>query len=145
MVAKQKGEAIPPDWAMGPDGQPTTDPDAALAGTMAPLGGAKGAALALMVEIVAATLTGSQHAYEASSFLDAEGGPPRVGQLVIALKPQAFGAADFGARIEHLLGHILDQPGTRLPGARRLELRAMREREGIPVSAALMAEIERRL
>ena len=73
MLAQKRGEAIPDDWALDAQGNPTTDPDAALAGTMLPLGGAKGAALALMVEILSAALTGSNLASEASSFFSAEG------------------------------------------------------------------------
>ena len=49
MVAQQRGESIPDDWALDENGQPTTDPGAALQGTMLPMGGAKGAALVLMV------------------------------------------------------------------------------------------------
>ena len=143
MLARQRGEAIEPGWALDADGQPTTDATAALAGSMVPLGDAKGAALALMVEILAATLTGSLPAFEASSFLDAAGGPPRVGQLIIALSPQAFAAGDFTARIDHLIGHILGQAGTRLPGARRITVRAQRGRDGIPVEDGLIAELER--
>ncbi len=60
MAAKQRGEAIPDGWALDQEGKPTTDPDAALRGTMLPLGDAKGTALALMVELLAAGLTGSQ-------------------------------------------------------------------------------------
>ena len=56
-----------------PTGKPTTDPDAALRGTMVPMGDAKGTVLALMVELLAAGLTGSNFAAEASSYLDAEG------------------------------------------------------------------------
>ena len=66
-------------------------PTAALAGTMVPLGDAKGTALALMVELLAAGLTGANFAAEASSFLDAEGPPPGTGQLMIAFDPAAFG------------------------------------------------------
>ena len=143
MLAKQRGEPIEPGWALDASGQPTTDAEAALAGTMVPLGDAKGAALALMVEILAATLTGSQHAFEASSFLDAAGGPPRVGQLVVAISPAAFGGPGFAARSEQLIGHILGQRGARLPGARRLAVRARRMREGIPVDDGLLAELER--
>jgi (2R)-3-sulfolactate dehydrogenase (NADP+) len=54
MAAAQKGEAIPEGWALDPDGQPTTDAKAAMAGTMIPLGDAKGTALALMVELLCA-------------------------------------------------------------------------------------------
>ena len=137
MLARQKGEAIPEGWALDRDGAPTTDPDAALAGTMLPMGDAKGAALALVVEILAATITGSHHAYEASSFLDAKGPPPRAGQLVLALDPAAFGGGGFAARIEALLAHMLAQPGTRLPGDRRLAARLRAQSEGIEVAAEI--------
>ncbi|MEM1235067.1 MAG: Ldh family oxidoreductase, partial [Pseudomonadota bacterium] len=59
MAAKKAGHAIPEGWALDADGNATTDPDAALAGTMVPIGEAKGTALALMVELLAAALTGS--------------------------------------------------------------------------------------
>jgi len=94
LQASQKGEPIPADWAFDASGQPTTDSKAALNGTLRPLGGAKGAALAFMVEVMAAALTGSTLDFEASSFLDDKGGPPGVGQLLIAIDPDAFGGAD---------------------------------------------------
>src|SRR5215218_7480945 len=84
LAAQQKGESIPEGWALDEFGRPTTDPDAALRGTMLPLGDAKGTALALMVELLAAGLTGSNFAADASSFLDAEGPPPATGQLILA-------------------------------------------------------------
>src|SRR5690606_6787725 len=90
VTAAQKGEAIPRGWAVDKDGQPTTDAKAALAGTLVPAGGAKGAALALMVETLAVALTGANFAFEASSFLDAEGPPPGAGQLLIVLDPAGF-------------------------------------------------------
>jgi (2R)-3-sulfolactate dehydrogenase (NADP+) len=74
LAAKQKGERIPEGWALDQDGQPTTDADAALKGTMLPLGDGKGTALALMVELLAAGLTGANFAADASSFLDAISG-----------------------------------------------------------------------
>jgi (2R)-3-sulfolactate dehydrogenase (NADP+) len=144
MIARQKGEAIPDGWAFDPSGAPTTDPAAALEGTMAPLGGAKGAALALMVEILAATLTGANHAFEATSFFDDRGPPPGVGQLVIVIDPAAFGGG-FGERLGVLVRHVIGQPGTRLPGSRRFALREERRREGIPFNADLLAEIRARL
>jgi len=78
VAAAREGQPIPEGWAVDGDGNPTTDARAALGGMLLPFGGAKGAALALMVELLAASLTGSNHAYEASSFLDAEGPPPRT-------------------------------------------------------------------
>jgi (2R)-3-sulfolactate dehydrogenase (NADP+) len=76
LAAKQRGERIPDDWALDETGRPTSDPEAALKGTMLPLGDAKGTALALMVELLAAGLTGASYAADASSFLDDKGGPP---------------------------------------------------------------------
>ena len=116
MVAARKGEPIGEGWATDADGNPTTNADEALKGTLLPAGGAKGAVLAMMVEIIAATLTGSNYAYEATSFFDAEGKPPRVGQFFIFLKPELFGGDGYQDRLEELLTYILDQPGTQLPG-----------------------------
>jgi (2R)-3-sulfolactate dehydrogenase (NADP+) len=141
LAAKQRGERIPDGWAFDSEGQPTTDPDAALAGTMAPLGDAKGTALALMVELLAAGLTGATYAAEASSFLDDKGPPPGTGQLILALDPIALGGPEALARFGVLASEIEAQPGTRLPGARRRTLRAKAEAEGIAVSDALLAEI----
>jgi (2R)-3-sulfolactate dehydrogenase (NADP+) len=141
LASKQRGETIPEGWALDADGRPTTDPEAALKGTMLPLGDAKGTALALMVELLAAGLTGATYASEASSFLDAEGGPPGTGQLILALDPTAFGGSDAVARFGALASMIEAEPGARLPGRRRLALREKAAREGLPVADALLKEI----
>ena len=142
MAARQRGEAIPEGWALDEQGRPTTDPDAALRGTMLPLGDAKGTALALMVELLAAGLTGSHFAAEASSFLDSKGPPPGTGQLIVAFDPQALGGPDALARFAVLAASIEQQPGARLPGSRRMAARAKARAEGLSVPDALMAEIE---
>ena len=141
LAAKQKGEPIPEGWAVDAAGRPTTDPEAALAGTMLPLGDAKGTALALMVELLAAGLTGANYAAEASSFLDAKGPPPGTGQLIIAFDPQALGGSGTLARFAVLAEAIGAQPGARLPGARRLAARAKAQAEGVTVTDALLREI----
>lgn len=140
LSAKRKGVPIPEGWALDPEGRPTTDPDAAMAGTMVPLGDAKGTALALMVELLAAGLTGANFAWEASSFLDAEGPPPGTGQLMIAIDAGAFGAG--AAHLAKIAQEIEEQPGARLPGARRTEALKRAGREGLFVSDALFAEIQ---
>ena len=142
LAAKQRGERIPEDWALDETGKPTSDPEAALKGTMLPLGDAKGTALALMVELLAAGLTGASYAADASSFLDDKGGPPGTGQLIVALDPAAFGGADAVARFGALAAMIEAQAGARLPGRRRLALREKARREGLPIADALLLEIE---
>ena len=142
MLANQQNEKIPEDWAIDNKGKPTTDPKKALAGAMLPIGDAKGSALALMVEILAAGLTGSNFGFEASSFLDAEGDSPGVGQLIIAIDPSFFSGEGFAERIETIISSILEQPSTRLPGNKRLEKRKLREKsEKITISKELYEKI----
>jgi len=142
MAAAQRGERIPEGWALDPDGAPTTDPRAALEGTMIPAGGAKGAALALMVEILAATLTGANASREASSFFEADGSPPGVGHFVIAIDPD--GAADgFAERLDALATAIEAEPNARIPGEGRLARRAEAAGRGIAVPAATVETLRR--
>ncbi len=141
MAAAKNGETIPEGWALDPEGQPTTDPEAALAGTMIPMGDAKGAALAMMVEILSASLIGANHAFEASSFFTAEGAPPGVGQFLLAIDPAPLSGGTFADRLEVLIAAVEGQEGVRLPGSRRLSSRAAAVQDGISVPAALLAEI----
>lgn len=140
VAARQRGEPIPEGWAVDAQGNPTTDPSAALSGTMLPLGDAKGTALALMVELLAAGLVGARFAGEATSFLDATGDPPGTGQLILALDARAF-ADDALERFAALAAMVEGQDGARLPGCRRLAARARAETDGVIVPDALLAEI----
>jgi len=142
MAAAKAGQPIPEGWALDAAGRPTTDPAAALKGTMIPMGDAKGAALALIVEILAATLTGANHSNDASSFFDADGPPPGVGQLIVAFDTGCIPGAGFAERIETLLSAIEAQEDARLPGTRRLAAREAAARDGIAAPAHLLDEIE---
>ena len=142
IVAAQKaGERIPDDWALDDQGRPTTDPDAALAGSMAPIGGAKGVALALIVEILAAALTGSSFGFEASSLFDTQGEAPKLGHLLLAMEPEGLSGGRFGERLSTLVGAIDETEGARLPGSSRLSSRARARRHGIRVPASLHSKI----
>lgn len=141
VAAERAGQAIPPDWAVDAQGNPTTDPKAALGGVLLPIGGAKGGALALMIEIMAAALTGSAYGWEASSFFDDRGGPPNMGHVLIALDPLRLSAGGYDERMTTLLDAIAAEPGARLPGTRRLANRKRAAAEGVAVPAALHAEI----
>lgn len=141
LAASQKGEPIPADWAVDAAGQPTTDANAALGGTLQPSGGAKGAALALMVEVLAATLTGAHLAAEASSFFDGDGPPPGVGQFLIAIDPAAFGGRDVALDRFAALAAMIETDSARLPGSRRLALRDKATRDGLTVDDKLLAAV----
>ncbi len=143
-LAADKGEPIPGDWAVDADGHPTTDAKAAMAGSLLPMGDAKGAALVMMIEILSATLNASNHGFEASSFFDDKGPPPNIGQFFIVIDPARFGGAKFQDRLAVLVGAILDQPGTRLPGPRRFALRANAEADGVNIPEGLLADLRAR-
>ncbi len=140
LSAKSKGEAIPGDWAVGADGKPITDPNQALAGTLLPIGGAKGSALALMVEILCGALAGANFGWQASAFLDAKGGPPRSGQFLIALDPAHFAGANFAGRMSELAA-VVAADGARLPGDRRLIARKCAAENGLGIADDLHAQI----
>lgn len=144
VLADQRGESIPEGWALDAGGHATTDAHEALAGTMVPIGEAKGSALAMMVELLTAALAGSNFAFEASSFFTAEGPPPRIAQSFIVLDPKAFGGRTFLDRVEALVEDVLSQPGTRLPGDRRHRKRATARTDGVAIGEDLLAELRRR-
>lgn len=135
--AAARGKSIPEGWALDPEGRPTTDPEQGLAGSLAPAGGYKGAALAMLVDIMAAGLTGANFSFQASSFGDNTGGPPGVGQFFIAIEPARFAGGGFAAHLEAMLEAMRSEPGVRLPGDRRHAHRAGAERDGVEVPDAL--------
>lgn len=142
MQAAKEGKPIPGNWALDQDGKPTTDAQAALAGSMLPAGGVKGAMLALTVELLACALTGAAFGFEADSFFVEEGNQPRLGQLFIAIDPGALAGSDaYFARLERLIDMMLEDEGVRLPGERRLVLARQAEREGIDVPEGLYRQI----
>ncbi|SDF43983.1 (2R)-3-sulfolactate dehydrogenase (NADP+) [Limimonas halophila] len=142
MVHKQKGEPLPEGWALDADGNPTTDPEAALAGgTMVPAGGYKGANQALVVEVFAAALTASSLSIDASSFANNQGGSPETGQFFVAVDPNAFAGAMFADKVERLLGAIGEQEGTRLPGQGRLKARSTTAEAGVAIKQDLYDKI----
>jgi (2R)-3-sulfolactate dehydrogenase (NADP+) len=141
MNAKKTGQSIPEGWALDKNGQSTTDPHAALdGGTMVPIGEAKGTALALMVEILAASLTGAHTSADMPSFFASSGPSANAGQFLIAIKPNDI--SGFTARIEALLHDIAETPGARLPGTRRIEARNQARTEGLNVATQYIADIQ---
>jgi (2R)-3-sulfolactate dehydrogenase (NADP+) len=140
--AKRRGVPLPPGWALDASGNPTCDADAAMEGSLCAIGGYKGTSLALLIDVLAGGLTASNFSFEASSFGDCAGGPPRTGQIIIALDPALFGGAQFTSRTESLFDATLREPRVRLPGERRLAARR-RHQTGIEVPADIWALIQR--
>jgi (2R)-3-sulfolactate dehydrogenase (NADP+) len=146
MLAAKKGEAIPAGWALDADGRPTTDAQAALGGSMLPLGAAtspKGAMLALVVELLVTAVIGARFGFEASSFFVDDGNRPHLGQMFVVLDPGTLaGNAAYLDRVEVLVAEMLRDDGVRLPGARREEARRRAESDGLDVADAVVAALK---
>ena len=142
MIAARDGHSVPEGFGLGQDGEATTDPNEVLKGVQLAFGGYKGAAIAMMVEILAAGLSGSQFSFEADAEYAGHGGPSHAGHLVIAMDPAKFGAESFLTRIETLFAMILDDGDARLPGDRRLSNRARIPSEGAVLPAKLVADVQ---
>jgi (2R)-3-sulfolactate dehydrogenase (NADP+) len=144
MMAMKRGERIPEGWALDRHGKPTTDPKEAIEhGSLFPIGGAKGAMLALMFELVCAALTGAAIGPEADSFFSEEGNKPRIGQAFLAIDPGALAGMDkYFERVETLTGAMLADAEVRLPGARRFAAEAA-AKKGIEIPDDLIAQIEK--
>ncbi len=136
-------EPIEPEWAFDAAGNPTTDAAEALKGTMAPSGGYKGVGIGLLVEIMAACLSGAVLSKDASPFGGTAGGPPKTGQCFMAFDPSAFAGSGFAENIAALTAAISDQEGARLPGDRRKSARARIQRDGLLADQDLVARIRK--
>jgi len=142
VMHSRAGKPIPVGWALDKDGNPTTDPDVGLKGSMAPSGGYKGFGAGLMVETFAAALAGATLGKDASPFAGTVGGPPRTGQFFIALAPDTFSGGVFGERMQDLQNAVTEQGDARLPGSRRISNRGRHDRDGVDVEKTLLEKIE---
>ncbi|SHJ09392.1 (2R)-3-sulfolactate dehydrogenase (NADP+) [Shimia gijangensis] len=142
MKHAREGKPIPEGWALDAQGNPTTDPDVGLKGSMAPSGGYKGVGIALLTELMAAAMTGATLGINASPFSGTVGGPPRTGQFFLAIDPGATSGGGFGERLAALAEAIHVQDGAHLPGDGRQGKRAEARKNGVAVNVATLQKIE---
>ena len=141
-IAARQGHAVPPGTGVDRDGQPTTDPQAILdGGALLPFGGHKGSALSMMVELLAAALTGGNFSFG----FDWSGHPgaktPWTGQLIIVIDPDKGAGGDFAARSRELVERMQAVGVTRLAGERRYRERARALVEGVEVGREELAQL----
>jgi (2R)-3-sulfolactate dehydrogenase (NADP+) len=134
-----RGEPLPSGWAIDAEGRETTDASAAMRGALLTFGGARGANIALMVEVLAAGLTGANWSLDAPSFVEGSK-TPGAGLFIAAIAPDVL-APDFAARLESQLARLAGL-GVHIPGRRadrvdRIEVSA-------PVLARIRAHADRR-
>jgi (2R)-3-sulfolactate dehydrogenase (NADP+) len=141
MLYAKEGRPIPLGWAVDKDGNPTTDAQAALTGSLSAIGGVKETTLALMVEVLCVALTGAAFSFENDSYFE-PGGRPRIGHAIMAIDPDALaGAESYFSRLEAMISRMLAEEGVRLPGARRQQATARARADGVEISDTLLSEL----
>ncbi len=149
VLARDRGEEIPAGWAVDSEGNPTTDPAAALEGALLPAGGAKGSGLAIIVDLLTGALAGAAvtTGVKGTFVMDRES---TKGDLFLAIDPEAVGEREaFLDRVEELKRDVRacrPAPGTKqvyLPGEPETECRERRLKDGIPIEEELADELER--
>ncbi|UMZ14460.1 Ldh family oxidoreductase [Pseudomonas sp. MPFS] len=141
-IAKRQGEQLPEGMGVDRDGQPTCDPAAILdGGALLPFGGHKGSALSMMVELLAAALTGGNFSFEFDWSRHPGAQTPWTGQLLIVIDPSHCGGGRFAQRSQELVQQMQAVGLERLPGDRRYRTRARSLQEGIPLTTAELARL----
>lgn len=140
-IAARDGHDVEPGVGLDADGNPTTDPTAITnGGIILPFGGYKGSAIATMVELFSAGMTGEQFSFEAGETDIEDGGPARGGELLLALSPAVLAGGDWEAHGESFFARLEAMDGVRLPGRRRHD---NREDQGPRlIKASLLATIK---
>ena len=118
-IAARDGHAVPPGTGLGPDGNPSDNPEEIIKGVLLPFGGYKGSAISLMVELLSAGLTGDNFSYEAGEKDNNDGGPPKGGELIIAINPTLVAGNHWSNHSEMFLNKLTAMEGVRIPGERR--------------------------
>jgi (2R)-3-sulfolactate dehydrogenase (NADP+) len=113
-MARAAGEKIPEGWALDADGVPTTDPEAALAGSLVSTGGYKGWGFGLMAELLAAGMTGSTVSRHVKPLKAPTGSPHDLGQYYLLIDPEVSDV--FFDRLAQVAEGIALDPGARMPG-----------------------------
>lgn len=119
-IAARDGHDVPLDTGLDRDGNPTTDPAAITdGGVILPFGGYKGSAIATMVELFAAGMTGEQFSFEAGETDIEDGGAARGGELLLAMSPKVIAGPDWAEHSEGFFERLTGLDGIRIPGQRR--------------------------
>ena len=118
-IAARDGHEVPKGTGLGPDGNPSDDPKEIIKGVLLPFGGYKGSAISLMVELLSAGLTGDYFSFEAGENDNNDGGPPKGGEIVIAINPNLVAGEDWSEHSEKFLSKLQNMSGVRIPGERR--------------------------
>lgn len=147
-LAAMKGDPIPEGLALDIDGNPTADAAKAFEGVCLPFGGVKGSVLATMMDLMSGVFTGANFGGEVKSLYFDHSEPQNVGHLFFAIKPDLFlSLTDFGARMDAFYSRIKGLPRAAgvdeimLPGEPEQRREDQRRRDGIPITANVIADL----
>lgn len=137
-LAARAGRTVPPGTGVDSAGNETTDPRAIVdGGNLLPFGGHKGAALSMMVELLASALTGGDFTFEAHREKPSGAHSTRTGQFLLVIDPDRGASGGYAARAAQLVLTLRDAGMDRMPADHRYRMRAEAERLGIPVTPAI--------
>lgn len=149
ILAAGRNQKIPLGWAIGPNGEETTEPNEALKGLLLPVGGAKGSGIAFLVEVLSSILSGASFGPHVTPLYDAEKGEQDIGHFFMAFRPDLFVSSDeFADRMGQMISEIRALSVSKgheriyLPGELEIERLKEREREGIPLTLEVAEELE---
>ncbi|MGB3389343.1 MAG: Ldh family oxidoreductase [Pseudaminobacter sp.] len=137
--AAEEGKPIPEGWALDRSGKPTTDAREAIHGALLAFGGARGANIALMVEVLSAGLAGANWSVDAPAFNEGSQSPG-TGMFVLAIDAEAI-APDFSARLDRQLQRLGQDYGMHIPGLSKAATRQSSETSGLAVQRELLDRI----
>jgi len=149
LYAKQN-KPLEPGWAFDEQGRPTTDPQSALKGLLAPIGGYKGYGIALAIDFLCGVLTGSNYGTHFPGFLaDNMKDPTDVGSIFAAINVDSFmDLPEFTAGMDRAIREIKTSAKAEgvkriyIPGEIELETKAERLATGIPIPGAIVKDFE---
>ncbi|UTL79101.1 Ldh family oxidoreductase [Pseudomonas putida] len=142
-IAARAGQQLPEGMGVDADGQPTTEPRAILeGGALLPFGGHKGSALSMMVELLAAALTGGHFSWEFDWASHPGAKTPWTGQLIIVIDPSKAEGDRFAQRSRELVEQMQAVGLSRMPGERRYREREIAQREGVAVTELELQELK---
>ncbi|MEQ1939520.1 Ldh family oxidoreductase [Mesorhizobium sp. CN5-321] len=137
--AAEDGDPIPEGWALDASGNPTTDPAAAMKGALLAFGGNRGANIALMVEMLAAGVTGANWSLDAPSFMQGAENPG-TGLFVVAIEPKLLDP-DFERRAGEQVERLRRRYGVHSPGRAGAEAAEQAAAHGVTVSREVVQRI----
>ena len=130
-------KALPDGWALDPEGRPTTDPAVAVKGSVQPIGGPKGYALALVVELLCSALSDCEPGFQVT-YENVVKRPSTISQFFFAMNPAGFVGLDrYGERASHIAQKVKGATPIegaappRLPGARGHQIDRLSRAEGL--------------